>query len=54
MAQVLIGSFPALSLADLGCPFEIGESILGHRLPGVTGFYNVHAYADELRKWLDR
>ena len=41
-------------LARLGCPFEIGESILGHRLPGVAGVYYVHAYADEMRKWLDR
>ena len=37
-----------------GCPFEIGESILGQRLPGVAGIYNVYAYADEMRKWLDR
>ena len=28
-------------LARLGCPFEIGESILGHRLPAVAGVYNV-------------
>jgi len=27
---------------------------LGHRLPGVAGVYNVYAYADEMRKWLDR
>lgn len=38
----------------LGCPFEIGESILGHRLPSVAGVDNVYAYADEMRKWLDR
>lgn len=41
-------------LARLGCPFEIGESILGHRLPGVAGVYNVYACADEVRKWLER
>ncbi len=41
-------------LARLGCPFEIGESILGHHLPGVAGVYDVYAYADEMRKWLDR
>lgn len=41
-------------LARLGCPFEIGESILGHRLPGVAGVYNVYACAEEMRKWLDR
>ena len=28
-------------LARLGCPFEIGVSILGHRLPGVVGVYDV-------------
>ena len=27
---------------------------LGHRLPGVAGVYNVYAYADEMREWLDR
>ena len=41
-------------LARLGCPFEIGESILGHRLPGFAGVYNVYAYSEEMRKWLDR
>jgi integrase len=41
-------------LARLGCPFEIGESILGHRLPGVAGVYNVYAYTDEMRRWLVR
>ena len=56
MAQRPIGSFPALSLADARRMnrLEIGESILGHRLPGVAGVYNGHAYADEMRKWLDR
>jgi len=23
-------------------------------LPGVAGVYNVYAYADEMRKWLDQ
>ena len=41
-------------LARLGCPFEVGETILGHRLPGVAGRYNVYEYADEMRRWLDR
>ena len=27
---------------------------LSHRLPGVAGVYNVYAYADEMREWLDR
>ena len=41
-------------LARLGCPFEIGESILGHQLPGVAGVYNVYTYGDEMRRWLDK
>ncbi len=41
-------------LARLGCPFEIGESILGHRLPRVAGVYNVNTCADEMRNWLNR
>ena len=27
-------------LAELGCPHEIGEAMLHHRLPGVAGIYN--------------
>jgi integrase len=39
-------------LAALGCPNEIGESILGHVQPGVIGIYNLHAYDKERRHWL--
>ncbi len=35
-------------LARLGCPFEIGEFILGHRLPGVLD----PASANEGAPWL--
>ncbi|WP_175766011.1 tyrosine-type recombinase/integrase [Burkholderia ambifaria] len=41
-------------LAALGCPFEIGEAILGHMLRGVGGVYNRHKYDDERRYWLSK
>lgn len=39
-------------LAKLGCPDAVGETILGHMLPGVVGTYNRHQYDDEKRLWL--
>ncbi len=39
-------------LAALGCPFEVGEAITGHMLPGVAGVYNLHKYDSERRHWL--
>jgi len=41
-------------LAAMGCPFEIAESVLHHRLPGVGGLYNQHRYDAEKRDWLTR
>lgn len=41
-------------LAALGCPNEVGESILGHVQPGIIGTYNLHAYDAERRHWLQR
>lgn len=41
-------------LAALGCPDEVGESILGHMLPGVLGVYNQHGYDAERVMWLKR
>ena len=41
-------------LAALGCPRDVAEVILGHRLPGVEGVYNVHQYDAERRAWLSR
>ncbi|HDR9868541.1 TPA: DUF4102 domain-containing protein [Burkholderia cenocepacia] len=41
-------------LASLGCPREVGETILGHVLPGVEGIYNRHTYDAEKRVWLTR
>lgn len=41
-------------LAAMGCPKEVGESILGHMLPGVEGVYNQHGYDAERVEWLRR
>jgi integrase len=41
-------------LAELGCPDSVGESILGHMLPGVVGTYNRHKYDAEKQDWLKR
>jgi len=41
-------------LASMGCPDAVGESILGHMLPGVLGVYNRHAYDAERAEWLKR
>ena len=38
----------------MGCPDAVGESILGHMLPGVLGVYNKHAYDAERAEWLRR
>jgi integrase len=40
------------ALAKLGCPTDVGESILGHIRPGVQGIYNLHEYDAERRHWL--
>jgi integrase len=39
-------------LAQLGCPTDVAESILGHVQPGVQGVYNLHKYDAERRHWL--
>jgi len=39
-------------LAQMGCPNEVAESILGHVRPGVQGVYDLHAYNSERRHWL--
>ena len=41
-------------LASMGCPKEVGESVLGHMLPGVEGVYNLHEYDAERVVWLRR
>lgn len=39
-------------LAQLGCPNDVAESILGHVQPGVQGIYNIYKYDPERRHWL--
>ena len=39
-------------LAQIGCPAEVAESILGHVMPGVQGIYDRHSYDSERRHWL--
>ncbi|CAN5442232.1 site-specific integrase [soil metagenome] len=41
-------------LGELGCPFEVGEAILAHALPGVAGIYNKAAYAPQKIEWLTK
>lgn len=41
-------------LASMGCPADVGESVLGHMLPGVEGTYNLHAFDAERVEWLRR
>jgi integrase len=36
-------------LAQLGCPAEVAESILGHVQPGIRGVYDLHKYDSERR-----
>lgn len=39
-------------LAELGCPYEVGESILAHTLPGVAAVYNRARYVPQKVEWL--
>lgn len=41
-------------LGELGCPFEIGEAILAHALPGVAKVYNRAAYEPQRVEWLSK
>jgi len=41
-------------LGDLGCPFEVGEAILSHKLPGVAATYNRAQYEAAKVEWLGR
>jgi len=40
------------NLQRIGCPFEISETILAHKLPGVAGVYARFRYEDEKKQWL--
>lgn len=39
-------------LAQLGCPNEVGEAILGHVPPEIVGTYNAYSYDAERVHWL--
>ena len=39
-------------LARLGCPFEIGESVLGHRLPVLRALQRVRLRGRDARGWI--
>ncbi len=41
-------------LAELGCPFEIGEAILAHALPGVAQVYNRARHEGARVEWLTK
>lgn len=41
-------------LAELGCPYEVGEAILAHKLPGVAGDYNKADHLQARVDWLSR
>lgn len=47
---------PPISTIDceryLGCPYEIGEAILAHELPGVAGDYNKAEHLQARVEWL--
>lgn len=44
----------ATLLGDLGCPFEVIEAILAHRLPGVAAKYQKSTHTDAKVEWLGR
>lgn len=39
-------------LGDLNCPFEVGESIVAHKLPGEGSTYNQSTYRPQKVEWL--
>ena len=41
-------------LAELGCPFEVGEAILAHQLPGVAAVYARATHASAKVEWLTK
>jgi integrase len=41
-------------LAELGCPFEVGEAILAHTLPGVSSVYNRAGHEAAKVEWLTK
>ncbi len=41
-------------LGESGCPYEVGESILAHTIPGVGGIYNKARYEAGKIEWLTK
>ena len=41
-------------LAELGCPKEVAEAIVGHMPEIIEATYNVHTYDEERKVWLKR
>lgn len=41
-------------LAQLGCPNDIGEAIMGHMPPDIVGTYNAYSYDRERYYWLSK
>jgi len=41
-------------LSKLGCRTEVAEAILGHSRQGIQGTYDLHAYEEEAREWLQK
>lgn len=41
-------------LAALGCPHDVGESIIGHMVSGVAGVYMLYKFDPEKMEWLTR
>ena len=41
-------------LGDLNCPFEVGESIVAHKLPGEGSTYNQSTYRPQKVEWLTK
>ncbi len=41
-------------LVELGCPYEVGEAILAHTLPGMAAIYNRATYESQKIEWLTK
>jgi integrase len=41
-------------LGEMNCPFEVGEAILAHALPGVASTYNQAQYDQQKVEWLTK
>lgn len=41
-------------LQRVGVPYDVGEAVLGHRLPGVGAVYARHTFATEKRQAMEK